>query len=918
MPSLVIDSGDHQERVGSYLRTALPECRLTSEPLVSGYPPLLLMWMTHVMAAFAFSNGDTSRSYDALYRSFKNYYSENRQRLDEFDLSFVFCVRADVPNLEEFSSKVETDIYFCRKFVVALVPRLEQSFDRLPFLPLTSAAGGSGRPPSAQTYMQQCGVPATLAKYLAVPHQRGPENIVSECIENKSNWTTMLASRGDVNVPQPEVERDTERVRLQSVCIQSFRAYKKPQTFELGEAVTVLYGPNGFGKTSFFDAIDFVATGGVGRLGLSPSSERFGKAVAHLDGPRGDAAVSLTFGANGVRRRIRREVVSRMHARLDDVNCDRKTALVEITGGGVTPADRIEHLVSLFRATHLFSQERLELAKEFDRDCALPPHVVAHMLAFEDYASARSKGVDVCEVLEARISSGKREIAALRSEVDEGERTVRRLGEPSGRFGKGAAPAEALQSLRRRVQEAGLSVESAKLDAVFVRACRAAIQARLAEGEGRIARLTGLVEQVRGLSAVADGLARLEDRRARVEAELKTVEAAAAEAEEAFGEADVRSRQLGEQRSRLRNASGVARWVRETQPRYEELVGRETASADAVAEGSERLKGLREERSRAVKALQRKEEEATALAAKLESARLVNQELGKLARAGDAWPRDRARIPELKTERAACVQRLNGFQEEEKAASLLVKANRSRRSKVERKIYEIEHERSELAGLLSKVEGFVEDGCCPLCGHDHGSAKELLSRIGERQVHDAASGLRNELGDLRDAKEDVEQRWTQARDAVERERETLEEMDSEVSACEPRVASFESAALRLELAVEEPTAVMREIHRRMDQSKRDIAEMEDAGSILREETQQTGVTKTTIESRIGEAERAVKEAQRVMEDCRGEIAALRGDSRAEQVALDTASAQIEELERRHGEDLRRVESAMLLIGSLVA
>ena len=408
MTSFPVDVEEHWERLPRYLAGALPECEVTSESRVSEHAPMIFMWMANLMAGFALSNGDTLGSYRKLFGSFKDYYAENRKRLDVLELSFVFCVRPDLPDLETFCSEVETDVYFCRKFVIALADSLDRAFERLPFLPLALGTEGLRRPPSAQTYMRQCGVPATLAKYLAVPHQRGAENIAKDCLDESSNWTPVLAghSRAKVGMPGSQPE-DMEWVRLDAVAIQSFRAYKRRQVFDLGRSVTVLYGPNGFGKTSFFDAVDFAATGGVGRLGLSAKTDRFARAVAHLDGKAEDASVALRFSANGRARRISRRVASRAHASVDGTSQDRKRALVEVTGGGLEASDRIEHLVSLFRATHLFGQGQPELGKGFDRDCALPPQVVSHMLAFDDYANARRKALEVCDVLGQALGRGK-------------------------------------------------------------------------------------------------------------------------------------------------------------------------------------------------------------------------------------------------------------------------------------------------------------------------------------------------------------------------------------------------------------------------------------------------------------------------------------------------------------------------------
>ena len=398
MPESASRAAGSQDRVLSYLHRVLPNCELGSESLVSGYAPLIFAWKKHAMAAFAFAQDDIPASYKTLYEGFKEYYARNRVRLDAVDLAFVLCIDGDFPSYAQFCSAVETDVYFCRKFVVRLRTDLGRSFERLPFLPFASRSHGLLRPPAAQTFMRQCGVPATLARYLAVPHQRGSRNIVSDCIRNEANWEPVLSKEQIGDAERIGSEPGGQRVLLDSISVRNFRAYRRRQDLTLGRAITVLYGPNGFGKTSLFDAIDFAVTGGVGRLGLSVNGDRFAKAVTHLDSTSRAASVELGFRQNGLLRTLRRQVASRMRASLDRSPCDRKRALLEITGGPGRGRDRIEHLVSLFRATHLFSQEGQELAKGFGDDCTLPPQVVSRMLAFEDYGRARSKATEVCGI----------------------------------------------------------------------------------------------------------------------------------------------------------------------------------------------------------------------------------------------------------------------------------------------------------------------------------------------------------------------------------------------------------------------------------------------------------------------------------------------------------------------------------------
>jgi exonuclease SbcC len=319
-----------------------------------------------------------SKTYDALYGKFKTCFKERRGLWDALDLAFVFCVHPGVSNLDQFCSTVETDVLFCRKFVVPLAPPLGASLARLPFLPLTPLGGKTLRPASAQTFLQQCTVPAVLAKYIVVQHERGPERIVEDCISGEFGEPQEL--KPVASVPVAQLDGSTESVRLETVTIKNFRAYRKPETFALGADVTILYGPNGFGKTSFFDAVDFAVTGGIGRI-ASSGDAHFTKTVQHLDTGSEESAVSLSFQCNGAFRKITRSVKSRKQSLLDGRATDRKTILAELTGRDVPATDRLENFVNLFRATHLFNQEQQELTKDFQLDCCLPSEIVSRTSA---------------------------------------------------------------------------------------------------------------------------------------------------------------------------------------------------------------------------------------------------------------------------------------------------------------------------------------------------------------------------------------------------------------------------------------------------------------------------------------------------------------------------------------------------------
>jgi len=77
MPNSPHNPHSSADSLRSYLAGVLPDSQLTVEPVDSLHQPLLLLQTKHVMAGFAFSNGDMSKSYDALYGRFKTYFKES-------------------------------------------------------------------------------------------------------------------------------------------------------------------------------------------------------------------------------------------------------------------------------------------------------------------------------------------------------------------------------------------------------------------------------------------------------------------------------------------------------------------------------------------------------------------------------------------------------------------------------------------------------------------------------------------------------------------------------------------------------------------------------------------------------------------------------------------------------------------------
>jgi len=570
----------------SYLQVALPDSHLTEAKVDPSYEPLLLLRTNHFLAAFAFSNGDVRKSYESIYTSFKQHYAERRGQWDSLDLSFVFCVKPDLPELAQFCSSIETDVYFCRKFVVPLSASVGSSLARLPFIPLTQLTGQSFRPPSAQTFLNQCGVPTVLAKYLVVQRTRGPEAIVEDCINGDFGDPRSLAPPEQSLIAQPD--QTAAPITVESLTIENFRAYRRPQTFSLGSDVTVLYGANGFGKTSVFDAFDFATTGDIGRIN-SRSDQHFLKTATHLDSKPEDSAVSLSFWSNGALRKLTRTVSDRKRAVLDGIPTDRKPLLSELTSGNFPAADRVENFVSLFRATHLFNQEQPELTKDFRDDCRLPSEIVARMLAFEDYVSAVSKATKVREHLDSVIATANSQIRELTEQIADETSELKRL---AGTATTGA-PSEGidneLQSLSKKLEELGLSVGSEKADVSVLRGWRASLMGRLAESQSKTERLSVLDREIDEVIASRTESKRLDGLISEGQRVLAEAAQLRIPAESALKLSDQTVFESNREITSAQTRIDLLTWIRDKRPEYDQLIQRERSVTEVMGNATSAL-----------------------------------------------------------------------------------------------------------------------------------------------------------------------------------------------------------------------------------------------------------------------------------------------------------------------------------------
>ena len=389
-------------KLSNILESLLKDRQPKIEPTQSNSHPLfLILDIIPDLICFSLLNGKADENVPDTIQKFKNLYSVNSNKWADRDLTLVFC-KSDVSKIsDEQCNKIILDPYFCRKFIIDLREDLRTELVSLPFIPIyVEGVIGYQRPISAQTFLMKHGVNATLSKHLVTPHSRSEDGIVQDCVQGALGDPAYLTT---IEKQVYAIKEDSKaEIRLKDLELSNFRAYRNSYKFDLNADLVILYGPNGFGKTSFFDALDFAFTGSVGRFErrFPRDTARMLSTLKHLDSQIEDSFTRATICVDGEDFLLERFMKDRTQAFLNNQNMDRAAILMKLIGLSEEPPDlRIDNFARLFRATHLFGQEFQSIASDFHSNSKLDDDTVSRMLALQDYVEAINKSKKVLDAL---------------------------------------------------------------------------------------------------------------------------------------------------------------------------------------------------------------------------------------------------------------------------------------------------------------------------------------------------------------------------------------------------------------------------------------------------------------------------------------------------------------------------------------
>lgn len=711
-------------------------------------PELLLLKLPNDIAAFSVLNSHPKEVFERTYDGFKKLYRQNSREWDQRTLSFVLCRSSEEEKDDGFYASLEQDPLFCRKYVIRSLADADSQRDellRLPFFPLRGTDGSAlQRPQSAQDLLQAVGFSASLARNLVEAGVRSAERIAADLREDKERLPPTIAAPRQDHIT---LSRPRAHSRLVSLTVEGFRVYKDEQEFSLDAPVVVLYGPNGLGKTSVFDAIDYACTGRIGRLNQKRSPSEFARMATHLDKTPGSGSVKVEVrgeeGNDSAIWKLERNTADWSNAWIDGTKADRKTVIGKLTQANwLDSAPRQQAYESLFRATHLFGQDEHEVLSAFKKESVIPEAFISDMLALQDYSQGISKTGDVAVQLTNYRNDIEGELERLRLEAKALDESIVELG--SAETEAELTPIESvLQDLRSSLLKLGLK-ESLPPDSLTVDTFSEWQEVLSGEGtatESLISEVRQLEEELPRYRRLQEESGTARNRLRQVEGELTSIALAEQEVTEllaansaAAAGAEKRQQQHEKRRQDLRGVGEALRQRDELSKENTALTAERDRQMLERSEADVRLAASEADLSKATSSVSEAAHSSAALNGEISKVNGLLNDFAKFESDVQALSGVKRRIEDAKRH----LERANSSQSRSEAeVSSATIAREAALPEYERAVAR----QAELDRLLDGIQAHVHDSSCPLCGSEFESVEALQAEISRKRsaAHNATS-----------------------------------------------------------------------------------------------------------------------------------------------------------------------------------
>ena len=877
-------------------------------------PETLLLTVSPFIAGFWMIDENQPHSAKAV-DLFKQLYVQNSERWAAFDLILVLCRHGAAVLDDSTSKKIEVNPYFCRKFVIDVTKDLPRELERLPFVPLaTEGTTGFKRPPSAIDYLLGHGTKLDLAKALSSPHTKSSETIISGILRDSSSppaWKTSKPTK-----KQDKVLASVSPRRVTGLTLSDFRAFRGQVHFDLDADIVVLGGPNGLGKTSFFDAIDFACTGSIGRFEkrFRRDPQKWTEALRHLDRQKAQSWVDLQLTSDDSPVHLRRHLSDRANAHHGSQKIDRKSTLGKLTGLEMASSDiRVENLVNLFRASHLFGQDFVSLAPDFKSESAVSQDIVSRMLALQDYVEAIKKSQELESQLDRQLSRINTQYSTHLQEIRTKRMGLSKLRKSPGAKHPPKPPAALAEKIMR--QAPNLLGVAAKRVSVLTpdaaRELRASIEARIVSLTKQSKGLNAQVPKIAQLSRLKESSIELQKQFTSNQSSEKAAAKSVRELILQLDESTNAVARLTAEQSTLEERTKNLKWLLVAQKKYSGVKralsnarGRLTKLSSKSKDISKRIENTNARLAETKSSISSIGSDLLAAQQSLEA--LASVEVSMLGRESRRFAKLKKSIDRSKRN----LGRLDGKMAREHKRILNTQKELSRARK---DVSTLEKAETELATLMQRLVGYATDSHCPACGKKHESRKDLISRLRSRQgpQSDQLKVARASLSSKAKALSKQEELVGSSRTRAAILRDQLKQQEEELAGLNRLFAGISSTAV--ELGIHEDSVLSKahwnskrsQLKKRVSHLKRDLWKLKLSKHKLSQTLNDFDKQASGIRSLISSADQSISKSQNTVD---GLLLGAKERNLSMQIQPDSAGKTLAEA-KTHSNELSRTLKA---------
>ena len=307
---------------------------------------------------------------------------------------------------------IAADPMVCRKLVLLAKPEtFATAIESLPFIRLGL---GAARPaPGIQEVFaafEGRGYPRALLEMFG--ERVGTDRLLTQILDLQIPPEIPQVELGQPLVVEQRVKNDL--CRTERLVVTNFRGLRLAD-IDISSSITVIYGANGTGKTSFCDALEWALLGGVERLDASCTDDTSGRSpyLNLFAEEQATVIVNLRIGKTAFNVRRILNAAHESSVSINGRSTDDREVLTTITGQEAGKLDT-RVLRRLVRATSFLSQSTLQ---QFLSDDPRQRYwSLSHLLGTNDYMRVLEKLDDLRKEIDKRVDATEDVIESANAE----------------------------------------------------------------------------------------------------------------------------------------------------------------------------------------------------------------------------------------------------------------------------------------------------------------------------------------------------------------------------------------------------------------------------------------------------------------------------------------------------------------------